>query len=220
MQIETWPIDRVKPYPNNPRVNKDAVAAVAVSLKEFGWRQPIVVDSDGVIIVGHTRWKAAKQLGFDQVPIHVATDLTPEQIKAYRIADNQTATIAEWDKQLLPIELADLKAMNYDLGLLGFEPDELQKWMGAEAAEGLCDPDEVPAPPDAAVTQAGNLWTLGNHRLLCGDSSQPDQLDRLINGAEMRCGNLERRISFSTFRYFTWRASSFCVAPAITSQRD
>ena len=189
MQIEHWSIDRVKPYPNNPRVNRDAVAAVAASLKEFGWRQPIVVDTDGVIIVGHTRWKAAKQLGFDQVPIHIATDLSPEQIRAYRIADNQTATIAEWDKQLLPIELADLKAMNYDLGLLGFEPDELQKWMGTDVTEGLCDPDEVPAQPDAAVTQLGDLWILGNHRLLCGDSSQPDQLDRLLNGAEIHLVN-------------------------------
>ena len=189
MQIEHWSIDRVKPYPNNPRVNKDAVAAVAASLKEFGWRQPIVVDTDGVIIVGHTRWKAAKQLGYDQVPIHIAIDLSPEQIRAYRIADNQTATIAEWDKQLLPIELADLKAMNYDLGLLGFEPDELQKWMGTDVAEGQCDADEVPTQPDAAVTQRGDLWILGNHRLLCGDSSKPDQLDRLLNGAEIHLVN-------------------------------
>src|SRR5687767_592259 len=123
MQIELWPIERVKPYHRNPRVNDSAVDAVAASLKEFGWRQPIVVDSDGVIIVGHTRWKAAKKLGLAQVPVHIATDLSPEQIRAYRIADNQTATIAEWDKELLPLELADLKCATFDLGLLGFSED-------------------------------------------------------------------------------------------------
>ncbi|QDU28512.1 Modification methylase RsrI [Anatilimnocola aggregata] len=189
MQIEQWSIDRVKPYPNNPRVNTDAVAAVAASLKEYGWRQPIVVDQHGVIIVGHTRWKAAKKLGYTEVPVHTATDLTPAQIKAYRIADNQTANIAEWDKQLLPIELADLQEMDYDLTLLGFDQDELQKLMGIEIAEGQCDPDNVPAPPDEAVTKPGDLWILGNHRLLCGDSSKPEQLDRLLDGAQIHLVN-------------------------------
>ena len=119
MQIELWPFERVIPYDRNPRQNDQAVDAVAASLREFGFRQPIVVDRDGVIVVGHTRWKAARKLGLTQVPVHV-TDLTPEQAKAYRLADNQTATIAEWDKELLPLELADLKEANFDLGLLGF----------------------------------------------------------------------------------------------------
>ena len=110
MKIELWPIARVLPYENNPRVNDDAVAVVAASLKEFGFRQPIVVDVDGVIIVGHTRFKAALQLGFTEVPVHVATDLTPDQIRAYRIADNQTATHSEWDYDKLPYELLDRKA--------------------------------------------------------------------------------------------------------------
>ena len=91
MKVELWPVSRVKPYPNNPRVNDDAVDAVAASLREFGFRQPIVVDAEGVIICGHTRFKAAQKLGLDKVPVHVAKDLTPEQIKTYRIADNQTA---------------------------------------------------------------------------------------------------------------------------------
>jgi DNA modification methylase len=190
MDVKLWDISDVKPYPNNPRQNDDAVDIVAASLKEYGWRQPIVVDQDGVIIVGHTRWKAAKKLGYTQVPVHVATDLTPEQIKAYRIADNQTATIADWDKQLLPIELADLKAADYDLGLLGFDADQLQKLLsGGDVTEGLCDPDEVPAPPDEPVTRLGDLWILGNHRLLCGDSSKPEQLDRLLAGAEIHLVN-------------------------------
>ncbi|QDU28900.1 Modification methylase MboII [Anatilimnocola aggregata] len=189
MDVKLWDISDVKPYPHNPRQNDEAVDVVAGSLKEYGWRQPIVVDQEGVIIVGHTRWKAAKKLGYTQVPVHVATDLSPEQIKAYRIADNQTATIADWDRQLLPIELADLQAVNYDLSLLGFDADALQKLLGTDVAEGLCDPDDVPAPPDEAITKPGDLWILGNHRLLCGDSSKPEQLDRLLDGAPIHLVN-------------------------------
>jgi len=188
MRVELWPIDRVKPYFRNPRVNDSAVDAVAASLKEFGFRQPIVVDSDGVIIVGHTRWKAARKLGLSKVPVHVAKDLTPEQIKAYRIADNQTATIAEWDKELLPLELADLKSANFDLGLLGLSADDLARWL-QPVQEGLCDPDEVPAPPDEATTKPGDIVLLGDHRLMCGDSSKPEDVDRLLEGAPIHLVN-------------------------------
>src|SRR5205809_639727 len=111
MQIELRPIESIKPYENNPRMNDDAVDAVAKSLKEFGFRQPIVVDAEGVIVVGHTRWRAAQKLGLKHAPVHVARDLTPAQARAYRVADNQTASIAEWDKDLLPLELAGLEAM-------------------------------------------------------------------------------------------------------------
>ena len=103
MKIELWTLSKIKPYPNNPRLNDDAVEAVAASLREFGFRQPIVVDAEGVIICGHTRWKAAQKLGLEKAPVHVAKELTPEQIKAYRIADNQTASLAEWNYDLLPI---------------------------------------------------------------------------------------------------------------------
>jgi len=178
MHIEIWPIVRVKPYERNPRLNDAAIDAVASSLREFGWRQPIVVDRDGVIVVGHTRWKAARKLGLKEVPVHVA-DLTPEQAKAYRLADNQTATIAEWDKELLPLELADLQCAGFNLGLLGFSEDELAKYL-QPVQEGLCDPDEVPAPPDEATTQPGDLWLLGEHRLLCGDSTNTDHVARLL----------------------------------------
>src|SRR3979409_2019283 len=132
MKIELWPLERTKPYPGNPRVNDSAVDAVAASLQEFGFRQPIVVDEAGVIIVGHTRWKAAKKLGLVKVPVHVAKELMPAQIQAYRIADNQTATLAEWDKELLPIELGQLKEAGYDLGLLGFDADELERFLGEQ----------------------------------------------------------------------------------------
>src|SRR5688500_17306095 len=112
MHVETWPVDRVRPYEHNPRINDGAVDAVMASIREFGFRQPIVVDPDGVIIVGHTRFKAALRRGMTEVPVHVATDLTAGQLKAYRIADNQTATLAEWDYELLPLELADLQGMD------------------------------------------------------------------------------------------------------------
>jgi len=191
MKIELWKLSEIKPYPNNPRVNDDAVDAVAASIREFGFRQPIVVDAGGVIICGHTRWKAAQKLGLEQAPVHVATDLTPEQIRAYRIADNQTASLAEWDYDLLPIELGELQACNYDLGLLGFDQDELAKLLGGELNEGLCDPDEIPAPPDEAITRPGDLWILGNHRLLCGDSSKPEDVDRLLDGATIHLVNTD-----------------------------
>lgn len=180
MKIELWPLERIKPYPGNPRQNDDAVDAVARSLQEFGFRQPIVIDEDGVIIAGHTRWKAAKKLGLAKVPVHVAKGLSQEQIKAYRIADNQTATIAEWDKELLPIELGQLKEAGYDLGLLGFDADELERLLGEQPKEGLCDPDEVPEAPKKATTQPGDVWELGEHRLLCGDSTKVEDVSRLM----------------------------------------
>jgi DNA modification methylase len=191
MQIELRPIEQVKPYAGNPRQNDEAVDAVVASLREFGFRQPIVVDADGVVIVGHTRLKAAQKLGLKQVPVHVATDLSPEKVRAYRIADNQTASIAEWDYELLPIELSALQEANYDLGILGFDQEELTRIMSGDVQEGLTDPDDVPLPPDAATTQRGDLWVLGNHRLLCGDSSKPEDVDRLLDGAVIHLVNTD-----------------------------
>src|SRR5580765_4022142 len=109
MKIELWKLSDIKPYPGNPRINDDAVAAVAASIREFGFRQPIVVDADGVIICGHTRYKAAQKLGLEKVPVHVAKDLSPEKIKAYRIADNKTSELSDWNYDLLPIELGELQ---------------------------------------------------------------------------------------------------------------
>lgn len=153
MRIELRDIDSITPYPGNPRVNDQAVGAVATSLREFGFRQPIVIDEAGVIIVGHTRWKAAKKLGLAKVPVHVAKDLSPEQAKAYRLADNQTNTLAEWNYELLPIELKDLQAADFNLELLGFDAEALAKLLDGVVQSGLTDPDDVPAPPDEAVTR-------------------------------------------------------------------
>ena len=182
MKIDMWSIDRPKPYDKNPRINDEAVDTVARSIQEFGFRQPIVVDQNDVIIVGHTRLKAAQKLGLKKVPVHVATGLTPAQIRAYRIADNQTATIAEWNPELLGLEIVDLKALDYDLDVLGFGADELAMLLNPSIAEGLCDPDEVPAPPDEATTRPGDVWILGDHRLLCGDSGKVEDVDRLLDG--------------------------------------
>ena len=168
MKIELWKLDRIKPYDRNPRINDAAVDAVAESIRQYGFRQPIVVDTDGVIICGHTRYKAAQKLGLEKVPVHVAKDLTPEQVKAYRIADNRLAEIAEWNLDLLPIELTELKALDVDLEMLGFSEDELAKLLDPGVKGGLTDPDEVPEPPDEPITKPGDLWILGEHRLLDG----------------------------------------------------
>ena len=172
----------VRPYERNPRKNDQAVDAVAASLKEFGFRQPIVVDGDGVIIAGHTRYKAALKLGLSQIPVHVATDLTPEQIKAYRIADNKSAEIAEWDFEILPIEIAELQEVGFDLDLLAFNEKELTQLLNVNVRQGLTDPDEVPEPPDEPTTRRGDIWRLGEHRLMCGDSANPADLDKLLDG--------------------------------------
>lgn len=191
MKIERWRLDRVKPYEKNPRINDAAVDAVAESIRQFGFRQPIVVDAEGVIVCGHTRWKAALKLGLTEVPVHVAKDLSPEKIKAYRIADNKSSELAAWDLELLPIELADLQGMDFNLELIGFGKDELAKLLDPGVKEGLTDPDDVPAPPDEAITRPGDLWILGNHRLLCGDSGNPQHVDRLLGGATIHLVNTD-----------------------------
>ncbi|MBX3097483.1 MAG: ParB N-terminal domain-containing protein, partial [Fimbriimonadaceae bacterium] len=180
MKIEYRSIETIQPYEKNPRKNDAAVAVVAKSIGEFGWRQPIVVDENGVIIAGHTRWKAAQSLQQTSVPVHVAEGLTEAQVKALRIADNRSADIAEWDLELLPQELEALQGLDFDLDLLGWTPDELRELMAPAPNPGLVDPDDVPAPPDEATTQLGDLWVLGNHRLLCGDSASVADVDRLV----------------------------------------
>lgn len=182
MKIELRNIDAVHPYDRNPRINDNAVDAVAASLKEFGFRQPIVVDKDGIIVCGHTRYKAALQLGLKKIPVHVATDLTPEQIRAYRIADNKTSDLAEWDYDILPIELSELMDAGFDMNLLAFDEKELVQLLDADVTQGNTDPDEVPEPPDEAITQPGDVWILDNHRLMCGDSCSEADLDTLLDG--------------------------------------
>jgi DNA modification methylase len=191
MFVEMRSLDSIRPYENNPRRNDAAVAAVATSIREFGFRQPIVVDEQGLIIVGHTRYKAALQLGLKEVPVHVAVGLTPAQAKAYRIADNQTATLSAWDEDKLLLELAQLQQSDFDLNLTGFSADELLRLLGSEQNEGQTDPDAIPEPPDEPITQPGDLWLLGKHRLLCGDSSRAEDVDRLLGGAAIHLVNCD-----------------------------
>lgn len=181
MDIQVRPIASITPYDKNPRHNDDAVDAVAQSLQEFGWRQPIVVDEAGVIIVGHSRYKAALKLNMTEVPVHVATGLNAAQVQAYRIADNKSSDLSDWNYELLTIELGSLQEQSYDLAQLGFSADELQRLVGG-GSEGTNETEEAPAPPDKAITQPGDLWILGRHRLLCGDSSSRTDLERLLDG--------------------------------------
>jgi len=191
MLVEQRNIGDIRPYPHNPRHNDHAVDLVAALIKEFGFRQPIVIDESGVIIIGHTRYKAALKLGLTTVPVHVAVGLTPEQCKALRIADNKSAERAEWNDELLVQELLELQKSNFDLDLLGFSTDELRGLLDDTSAPRLADPDEVPEPPDEATTQPGDLWLLGNHRLHCGDSSKPEDVDRLVEGAAIHLVNTD-----------------------------
>jgi ParB-like chromosome segregation protein Spo0J len=143
LTVEQWPIDRPIPYSRNPRKISDAaVAKVAGSLHEFGWRQPIVVDGEGVVVVGHTRLLAARKLGFQEVPVHVAVDLTPNQAKAYRLADNRVGEESLWNDSLLKLELSDLREMGAELSVLGFDDAELERYAIERDDEGPEDFEE------------------------------------------------------------------------------
>ena len=186
LAIELRDVAAIRPYARNPRLNDEAVDAVAASLREFGFRQPIVIDADGVIIAGHTRYKAAMKLGLAKVPVHVVTDLTPGQVRAYRIADNRSGEIAKWDMEILPIEISELHADGFDLELLSFSEKELTQLLNVDVRQGLTDPDAVPEPPDEPVTQKGDIWLLGSHRLLCGDSASRYDVEKLVAGKRMQ----------------------------------
>ena len=192
-KTELRTLDTIQPYDRNPRLNDNAVAAVAESLRQFGFRQPIVIDPAGVIICGHTRWKAAQELGLTKVPVHIATDLTDEQIRAYRIADNKTGELAEWDFEILPIEIEELQGGEMDMSDFGFGDKELTQLLDEASGihQGLTDPDEVPEPPDDPITQLGDVWILGEHRLMCGDSCSETDLDTLLDGAGIDLVNMD-----------------------------
>ena len=179
MQIKLAEISTIKPYENNPRkLSEQAIEKVAMSLKEYGFRQPIVVDKDMVIVAGHTRFRASKKLGLKQVPISVIDNLSEEQINAYRIADNRTAEESEWDNELLKMEIKELKAKDFKLDLLGFNDEQLNNIL-FEEKQGLTDEDEVPETLEEPITKLGDIWLLGSHRLMCGDSTMLDHIDKL-----------------------------------------
>jgi len=171
------------PYINNSRTHSDQqVQQVAASIKEFGFTNPILIDEDSGIIAGHGRLQAAQMMGMDEVPTITLEGLTEAQRKAYVIADNQLALNAGWDLDALKVELERLGELDFDIDLLGFDDDMLAGLMEEEPAEGLTDEDEVPELEDDPVTVEGDVWILGNHRLMCGDSTSIDAVDKLMDG--------------------------------------
>lgn len=184
MKIQMWDVSKVTPYKRNPRHNDDAVAKVAASIKDFGFKQPIVVDKDSVIIVGHTRLLAALRLGMKEVPVLVAGDLSPAQVKAYRLADNRVHEEAEWDEELLALELGDLSKLGFNLESTGFDVDEINALLNIEQGGLLpgAEEDAIPETPAKPITFPGEVIALGKHRLICGDSTDPFIIEKLFAG--------------------------------------
>ena len=183
IQIEKISIDALIPYARNSRTHSDAqVAQIAASIKEFGFTNPVLIDEDGGIIAGHGRTLAARKLGLSEVPCLRLSYLSEAQKKAYVIADNKLALNAGWDDEMLKVELSELKDLDFDLSLIGFDADELANLLEPEQVEGLTDEDAVPELPETPVTVEGDVWILGNHRLMCGDSDSVDAIEKLLNG--------------------------------------
>jgi len=180
--FETWPIERCIDYARNPRKNDHAVDKVAAAMREFGFRVPICAKSDGTVVDGHLRLKAAKKLGLSEVPVVLADDMTEAQIKAFRLSVNKVAELAEWDIELLALEIDDLRELGFDLELTGFELGEIDALFPQNEMTGLTDEDAVPDVPAVPVTVEGDVWLLGRHRLMCGDSTSIDAVEKLMDG--------------------------------------
>jgi DNA modification methylase len=181
-ELQSWPIDKVIEYVRNPRKNDHAVDRVAAAIHEFGFRVPLLAKSDGSLVDGHLRLKAAKKLGLSDVPVILCDDMSEAQIKAFRISVNKVADYAEWDDELLRLEFEELEDMGFDLELTGFELDEINALQVEEIEPGLTDEDAVPEVPVTPVTVEGDVWLLGRHRLMCGDSTSIDAVERLMDG--------------------------------------
>lgn len=183
MKITQRKVEELIPYARNSRTHSDAqVAQIASSIKEFGWTNPILVDGENGIIAGHGRLMAARKLGHTEVPVIELKDMTETQKKAYIIADNQLAMNSGWDTSMLSLELAELQDDGFDLDLIGFDPKELNKLLEPEVIEGLTDEDAVPEVPKEPKTKLGDIYQLGNHRLMCGDSTSIDAVEKLMDG--------------------------------------
>jgi len=192
--MELWSIDRLIPYARNPRTHSDAqIAQIAASILEFGFNNPILVDINAGIIAGHGRLLAARKLKLEQVPVVVLDHLTETQKRAYILADNKLALNAGWDPELLSLELADLKEADFDLDLTGFSSEELDALLlgTGEAGADIGAEDAVPEPLEEPVSRRGDLWVLGEHRLLCGDSANPEDVDRLVEGGPVDLVNTD-----------------------------
>lgn len=195
-RIVMKPVADLRPYDRNPRTHSpEQIAKVVRSIQEYGWTNPILVDRNGTIVAGHARHEAAKSLGLAEVPTICLDHLTPAQARAYVIADNQLALDAAWDEEILRVELAALQGMDFDLSLTGFDDGEIDRLLAdldsTGVPPGMTDEDAVPEPCADATTQLGDLWILGDHRLLCGDSSSSTDVDRLLGGAPIHLVNMD-----------------------------
>ena len=180
LKIETWPIEKVLNYARNARLHSESqVTTIAGSIKEFGFINPCLVDADGVLIAGHGRILASKQLGHKTVPVIKLGHLTDIQVKALRIADNAIPLAATWSADLLRTELGDLSTAGYDMPLLGFDDVQLVSFMSVPSG---ADPEATLEPPVKPVSRAGDLWIMGKHRLLCGDSTKAEDVERALGG--------------------------------------
>jgi DNA modification methylase len=181
-KVERRPISALVPYARNARTHSEAqVAQIAASMREWGWTNPVLVDEEGMIIAGHGRVLAARKLGLTEVPVMVAEGWTDSQKRAYVLADNQLALNAGWDADLLTSELQGLQEAGFDLDLMGFS--DIDRLL-AQKTDGLTDPDEVPEPPVHAVSELGDVWLLGRHRIVCGDSTDANAVAKALNGVE------------------------------------
>jgi DNA modification methylase len=185
VKLEQVKLDALIPYARNSRTHSDAqVAQIAASIKEFGFTNPVLIDETGSIIAGHGRVMAARKLAISDVPSIRLTHLTEAQKKAYVIADNKLALNAGWDDEMLAVELSDLQDMGFDLDLTGFSTDEIEALLAPTGTEGLTDEDAVPEVPEAPVTVLGDVWLLGKHRVMCGDSTSIDAVEKLMDGVK------------------------------------
>ena len=184
-KVEPWPTTKLIPYARNARTHSDEqVAQIAASIVEFGFTNPILAGSDGIIVAGHGRLAAAQRLGLEQVPVVVLDHLTPTQRRALIIADNRIAENSGWDPELLRLELGALQDDDFDLSLTGFDDDALAEILDGEEtdSQGQTDDDQVPEVPENPISQPGDVWILGPHRLLCGDATQVESYERLLQG--------------------------------------
>ena len=181
LRIESWPLSGLIPYARNARTHSDQqVEQIAASIREFGFNNPVLADPEGGVIAGHGRVLAARTLGLERVPVIVLGHLSEKQKRAFMLADNQLALNAGWDLEMLRSELDALAAENFDLNLTGFNEQELKELLAQESRKALLDPDEAPEPEVEAVSRPGEMWQLGEHRLLCGDGTLRENLDRLL----------------------------------------
>jgi DNA modification methylase len=183
-KVERWPIDRLIPYARNARTHSaQQIDQIAASIREWGWTNPVLLAEDGTIIAGHGRVLAARKLRILQIPVMVATGWTEAQKRAYALADNKLALNAGWDESMLSLEIDDLQEFGFDIGVIGFSDDEIAA-LGDQSNGGLTDPDDIPDVPTEAVSMPGDVWLLGRHRLLCGDSTSAADVRKVLAGVK------------------------------------